>query len=214
MSIDTHAHHHDDHEHHAKLPDEENEVSDHELLEIAVRELLIEKGVLSGDDVRSAVESMDMRSPAMGARVAARAWTDPAFKALLLANGNAAIRRFGVETGVVELMVVENKPRLHNMVVCTLCSCYPRLLLGIPPAWYKSRPYRSRAVREPRAVLAEFGTVLPDDVEVRVHDSTADLRYMVLPERPARTEGFSETELTALVSRDSLIGVAKARDPA
>ena len=144
----------------------------------------------------------------------ARAWTDPAFKALLLENGNAAIRSFGVETGVVELMVVENKPRLHNMVVCTLCSCYPRMLLGIPPAWYKSRPYRSRAVREPRAVLAEFGTVLPDGVELRVHDSTADLRYMVLPERPARTEGFSETELAALVTRDSLIGVAKARDPA
>jgi nitrile hydratase len=146
--------------------------------------------------------------------VVARAWSDPAYKQRLLANGSAACEELGVEIAPVKLVVVENTERLHNLVVCTLCSCYPRMLLGLPPDWYKSRNYRSRAVREPRAVLAEFGTPIPEDVEVRVHDSTADMRYLVLPRRPAGTEGLSEAELANLVGRDAMIGVALPRSPA
>jgi Nitrile hydratase, alpha chain len=142
--------------------------------------------------------------------VVARAWIDPAYRARLVADGSAAVAELGIDMMGVRLVVVENTPRLHNLVVCTLCSCYPRPLLGRPPAWYKSREYRSRAVREPRAVLAEFGTVVPPGVEVRVHDSTADMRYLVLPERPAGTDGMSEDVLAALVSRDAMIGVIRA----
>jgi nitrile hydratase subunit alpha len=140
--------------------------------------------------------------------VVARAWTNPAFKARLLADGSAGVRELGIEVGATRLIVLENTPAIHNLVVCTLCSCYPRMVLGRPPDWYKSRAYRSRAVREPRDVLKEFGTNVADHVEVRVHDSTADMRYLVLPERPAGTEGWSEEQLAALVSRDSMIGVA------
>jgi nitrile hydratase len=182
-------------------------------MEVAVRELLIEKGVISADDVRRAIEAMDARSPAQGARIVARAWADPAYKTRLLADPNAAIKELGIEPGVYRLVVLENTPRVHNLVVCTLCSCYPRGVLGLPPDWYKSRAYRSRAVREPRAVLREFGTEIPDHVEVRVHDSTADMRYLVLPERPAGSDGMSESALAELVSRDSMIGVARARAP-
>jgi len=157
---------------------------------------------------------MDGRVPEQGARVVAKAWTDPAFKARLLANGAAACRELGIDMGATHLVVLENKPDLHNVVVCTLCSCYPRMVLGLPPDWYKSRSYRSRVVREPRAVLAEFGTGIPDHVAVRVHDSTADMRYLVLPERPQGTEGWSEERLAALVTRDSMIGVARANEPA
>jgi nitrile hydratase len=156
---------------------------------------------------------MDARSPALGARVVARAWTDPAFKAQLLADGTRACQSLGIDMGPTNLCVVENTAEAHNLIVCTLCSCYPRTLLGLPPDWYKSRAYRSRAVREPRAVLAEFGTVLPEGTTVRVHDSTADLRYLVLPRRPAGTEGWSEEALAALVTRDSMIGVALAKEP-
>jgi nitrile hydratase len=176
-------------------------------MEIALRELLIAKGIFTADHVRSAVEAMDSRTPENGARLVARAWTDPAFKARLLADGSAAAREMGFEVGALKLMVVENTPEVHNLVVCTLCSCYPRMLIGLPPAWYKSAAYRRRAVREPRAVLREFGTSIPDSVEVRVHDSTADLRYMVLPMRPTGTENLSEEQLIPLVTRDSLIGV-------
>jgi hypothetical protein len=138
----------------------------------------------------------------------AKAWTDPAFKALLLKDGSAAAEQAGVEMDTpTRLIVVENTPEVHNLVVCTLCSCYPRMVLGIPPDWYKSRAYRSRAVREPRAVLAEFGTQLPDNVTVRVHDSTADMRYLVLPMRPKGSESLDEAGLAALVTRDSMIGV-------
>jgi nitrile hydratase subunit alpha len=178
-------------------------------MEIAVRELLIAKGIISADDVRGAIEAMDARSPAQGARIVARAWTDPAYKARLLADGTAAVMELGIDMATTRLIVVENRPGLHNLIVCTLCSCYPRMLLGLPPDWYKSRAYRSRAVREPRAVLSEFGTTLADGVEVRVHDSTADMRYLVLPERPAGTEGWSADRLAALVSRDSMIGVTR-----
>jgi nitrile hydratase len=142
----------------------------------------------------------------------ARAWCDSAYKAHMLANGSAAAEELGLEVGPLKLIVVENTLGVHNVIVCTLCSCYPRMLLGIPPEWYKSRAYRSRVVREPRAVLAEFGTRLPEDVDIRVHDSNADMRYMVLPLRPRGTDGWNEERLAALVTRDSLIGVARLPD--
>jgi nitrile hydratase len=179
----------------------------------AVRELLIEKGVFTADEMRRAIEAMDARTPAQGAHVVARAWVDPAYKARLLADGTAAVEELGIDMGPTKLVVVENTPEAHNLIVCTLCSCYPRMLLGVPPAWYKSRNYRSRTVIEPRAVLAEFGTRLPDDVDVRVHDSTADMRYLVLPMRPAGTEHMSEDELAALITRDTMIGVAQVPSP-
>jgi nitrile hydratase len=210
---DVHSHHdhhdHQDHHHpHETLPDAEERISYYRTMEIAVRELLIEKGIITADEVRRAVEKMDARTPAQGARVVARAWTDPAYKARLLADGTAACQELGIDMGPTRLLVVENAAALHNVIVCTLCSCYPRMLLGLPPDWYKSRAYRSRVVREPRAVLHEFGLDLPDDAEVRVHDSTADMRYLVLPQRPAGTEGWSEERLAALVTRDCMVGVA------
>jgi len=206
------THEHTDHahgHHHPTRADHDDRLTHWQAMEIAVRELLIAKGIVTADEVRAAVEAMDARSPAQGARVVARAWTDPAYKARLMADGTAAVQELGIEMAATKLIVVENRPGLHNLVVCTLCSCYPRMLLGLPPDWYKSRAYRSRAVREPRAVLSEFGTQLPDNVEVRVHDSTADMRYLVLPERPAGTEGWSEDRLAALISRDSMIGVTR-----
>ncbi len=178
-----------------------------ELLERAFRELLIEKGVATDADVGRKVELMHSRTPALGARVVARAWFDPAFKARLLADGSAAVRELGIEVGALRLVVVENTPQVHNLIVCTLCSCYPLMLLGNSPAWYKSIAYRSRAVREPRAVLEEFGLNLPAATTIRVHDSTAAMRYLVLPMRPAGTESLSEDEATLLVTRDSMIGV-------
>jgi nitrile hydratase subunit alpha len=205
-----HAHDHGhDHAHpHPTLPDAEERIGYYQQMEVAVRELLIEKGIVSPEAVRRAIEAMDSRTPAQGARVVARAWSDPAFKQRLLENGTAACEELGIAMGPTRLVVVENTREVHNLVVCTLCSCYPRMVLGLPPDWYKSRAYRSRAVREPRAVLAEFGTTLPDEVTVRVHDSTADMRYLVLPARPAATEGMSEEQLAALVTRDAMIGVA------
>src|SRR5205085_8308860 len=166
-----------------------------------------EKGVLTSDDVRRTVERIDSQTPLLGAKVVARAWVDPAYKARLLADGTAAVEELGIPMEGVRLVVVENTPEVHNLIVCTLCSCYPRPVLGLPPDWYKSRVYRSRAVREPRALLAEFGTSLAEGVTVRVHDSTADMRYMVLPLRPAGTEQMSEEELAKLITRDSMIGV-------
>ena len=179
----------------------------YQFLEISVRELLIEKGVLSAEDIRNAVEEMDSRGPELGAQVVARAWVDPQFKQSLLQDAPSAVKTLGLDIGPLQLLVVENTPDVHNLIVCTLCSCYPRTLLGLPPDWYKSREYRSRAVREPRSVLREFGTDIPDEVEVRVHDSTADLRYLVLPQRPTGTGHLTEDELSALVERDSMIGV-------
>jgi nitrile hydratase subunit alpha len=207
--VTTHDHDHD----HPTLPDAVERLGYYQRMEIAVRELLIEKGIVTADAIRRAIEAMDARNPAQGARVVARAWCDAAFKQRLLDNGTAACEELGVEMGPTRLVVVENTPGIHNLIVCTLCSCYPRMVLGLPPDWYKSRSYRSRAVREPRAVLAEFGTAIPPDVTVRVHDSTADMRYLVLPERPAGSAAMSEEELAALVTRDSMIGVARARQP-
>ena len=214
---DAHPHageHHHAHGHpHTPIELGDAAVSHYEVLETAVRELLIGRGVFTADEVRAEVELMDARDPSRGAEIIARAWTDPAFKARLLASGRQAAAEFGIEVGAPELVVVENTPAVHNLIVCTLCSCYPRMVLGRPPDWYKSRPYRSRAVREPRAVLREFGTEVSDAVEVRVHDSTADMRYLVLPQQPVGTAGWSAERLAALVTRDSMIGVARARQP-
>jgi nitrile hydratase alpha subunit len=180
----------------------------YEIMETAVRELLIEKQLLRAREITRQIEVLDSRTPALGAAVVARAWTDPAFKARLLLNGRTACEELGISFyDDTHLIVLENTKKVHNLIVCTLCSCYPRPLLGLPPDWYKLKPFRARAVIEPRAVLAEFGTIIPDDVEVRVSDSTAMLRYMVLPMRPERTEKLSEAQLAALVTRDSMIGV-------
>ena len=178
----------------------------------AIEALLIEKDVLTKEDVRRQIEYMEARSPANGARLVARAWLDPEFKARLLSDAKAAATELEIDaSGPVEFVVVENTPEVHNLIVCTLCSCYPRAILGRPPDWYKSFDYRSRAVKEPRAIMREFGFEPPEDVEVIVHDSTADMRYMVLPMRPAGTEGLSEQELAELVTRDDLIGVSVPR---
>jgi nitrile hydratase alpha subunit len=205
------SHTHDDH---APIEDIDRAPTKYEILEQTIRELLIEKKVLTADAIRGQMEDMESRSPEKGAEVVVRAWTDPQFKALLLRDGTAAVETMGVDMShAPKLAVVENTAEVHNVIVCTLCSCYPRKLLGIPPAWYKSHAYRSRAVIDPRAVLRDFGTELPEEVEIRVVDSTADLRYMVLPMRPAGTDDLSAPELVKLVNRDSMIGVAQARDP-
>jgi nitrile hydratase len=218
----SHSHPHDhDHNHagppaHPKQPDtEDSPMGYYERLALALRELTIEKGLLTAEDIRRQIELIDSRSPALGARVVARAWVDRDYKGRLLEDAVAAVGELGVTMyDGTRLVVMENTPRVHNMVVCTLCSCYPRTVLGLPPDWYKSREYRARAVREPRALLAEFGTVIPEDVEIRVHDSTAILRYLILPLRPAGTEGMTEDQLAGLVTRDSMIGVAVVKPPA
>jgi nitrile hydratase len=197
-----------DHDAHAPPPEDDDRPTWWRRMEIAVRELLIEKGVTTAAEIAAQVARMEARSPALGAAVVARAWTDPAFRARLLADGSAACRELGIEVEGLKLVAVENTEAAHNVVVCTLCSCYPRNLLGLPPAWYKSRAYRARTVREPRAVLAEFGLTLPEGVAVRVHDSTADMRYLVLPRRPGGTESWDEARLAAIVTRDCMIGTA------
>ena len=210
----THDHDHDhDHDHahdHAHPPQVDHDAAPanpYEVLEEAIRSLLVERGVLTAAEIAQQMDVMDSRSPALGARVVARAWLDPAFKSRLLADTRAALAEMGIDIGsLAEFRTVENTAGVHNVVVCTLCSCYPKLLLGIPPAWYKSVAYRSRVVQDPRGVLAEFGVAVPDGMTVRVHDSTADLRYLVLPARPAGTEGWKEEALAALVTRDAMIG--------
>ena len=181
----------------------------------ALEELLVEKGVIRREDVRYGIDWLVSRSPADGARLVARAWADPDFKRRLLADARAAALELGLDPGPSPVVLaVENTPTVHHMVVCTLCSCYPRALLGPPPDWYKSLPYRSRAVSDPRGVLTEFGVELDDDIELRVLDSTADIRYLVIPRRPAGSERLTEEELGALVTRDSMIGVAQPAAPA
>ena len=184
-----------------------------QLMEVTLRELLVEKGILTQEQIDREVENMRSRTPERGAKVVARAWVDAAYKKRLLENGTKACEELGLDVPALKLVVVENTPQVHNAIVCTLCSCYPRMLLGIPPDWYKSRNYRSRMVREPRAVLAEFGLNLSEEIQIRVHDSTADMRYMVLPMRPAGTDGWSEERLASLVTRDSMIGVAVPKTP-
>jgi nitrile hydratase alpha subunit len=208
--MSEHTHHDHDHDHghpHAEISQSERP-GFYDIMETAVRELLIEKKMFGADEIRHQIELLDSRTPALGAKVVARAWNDPAFKARLLANGRTACEELGISFYDDTLLIVlENTEKVHNLIVCTLCSCYPRPVLGLPPDWYKLKPYRSRAVSEPRAVLAEFGTHIPDDVEVRVSDSTAVVRYLVLPMRPKGTEGYDEEQLAALVTRDAMIGV-------
>lgn len=182
-------------------------------MEIAVRELLVEKDKITPTEIARQIDAMDARSPANGAAVVARAWTDPEYKARLLNDASAASLEMGFDIGPLKLIAVENTDHVHNLIVCTLCSCYPRNLLGLPPDWYKTRQYRSRAVAEPRAVLREFGVDLPDDIQIRVHDSTADMRYVVLPARPEGTQGMTENALADLVTRDSMIGTGLPRMP-
>ena len=202
----------DPNHHHPPQPDlEDTPLAYHQVMQMAVTSLLIDKGIVGADDMRAEIERMDRLDPEQGARLVARAWVDDGFRERLLADSKAAAAELGIDIGPIPILVMENTPETHNVVVCTLCSCYPRFLLGRPPDWYKSRSYRSRTVREPRRVLAEFGTEIGSDVAIRVHDSTADMRYMILPMRPAGTEGMSEEELAGLVTRDSLIGVTVPR---
>ncbi|MGQ0665132.1 MAG: nitrile hydratase subunit alpha [Pseudomonadota bacterium] len=203
------------HRDHAGLAETGGPRAEYLLLERAVRELLIDKGLFAADDLRRQIDLMDSRSPALGARLVARAWVDPAFKRRLIADAKAAAAELGIDvSGMPALVVLENTDDRHHVVVCTLCSCYPKAILGVPPAWYKSAEYRSRAAVDPRSVLREFGTELAPDVEVRVADSTADMRYLVLPRRPPASEGMSEAELAKLVTRDSMIGLAHPLAPA
>jgi nitrile hydratase alpha subunit len=203
------------HDHdHTPITASERPPSYYEIMETALRELLIEKQLISPAEIRRQIEVIDSRTPALGAKIVARAWVDPEFRARLLGNGRAGCEEMGItfydDTG---LIVLENTDKIHNLIVCTLCSCYPRPVLGLPPDWYKLKPYRARAVKEPRALLAEFGTIIPDDVEIRVSDSTAMVRYLVLPRRPEGTDGFDEEQLAALVTRDAMIGVVTATAP-
>jgi nitrile hydratase len=204
------AHDHDhDHPHRPDL--EDAPLTWHMALAEAVTGLLLAKRIFSADELRRTLEVIDSRSPADGARLVARAWVDPGYRGRLLEDVNAAALELGIDAGGIPIRAVADEPGTHNVIVCTLCSCYPRMLLGPSPDWYKARAYRSRVVREPRAVLAEFGLELPAETAVVVHDSTAELRYIVVPERPAGTEGWGEAELAAIVTRDCLIGTALPR---
>lgn len=211
-------HHHSDHhgdDGHDHPHPHNRPLSDPELRVKALEQVLTEKGLIDPAAIDVLIETYETKvGPHNGARVVAKAWTDREYRQRLLANGTAAIAELGY-SGIQgeDMVVVENTPTVHNVLVCTLCSCYPWPTLGLPPVWYKAAPYRSRVVIEPRAVLKEFGLKLDDDVEVRVWDSTAELRYMVLPERPAGTERMSEDELARLVTRDSMIGVARIAPP-
>jgi len=198
-----HSHPHD----HSPVEEEESP-GYFEILEISVRELLVEKKIIQPGDVRKQIELLDSRSPVLGQKLVVRAWMDPQFRSRLLADGNAAAEEMGITIyDDTAFTVLENTPRTHHVIVCTLCSCYPRAVLGLPPDWYKSRQYRARTVNEPREVLEEFGTILPEDVTIVVNDSTANQRYMVLPLRPDGTENFTAEELEVLVTRDTMIGV-------
>jgi nitrile hydratase subunit alpha len=200
--------HHRDHDRHGH----HGQVSDVEARALALESLLRERGLVDSRDVDELVSRYEHDvGPMLGARLVARAWLDPAFRVRLLRDANAVLRELGIANEGLNIVVVANEPGVHNSVVCTLCSCYPWPVLGLPPVWYKSAPYRSRMVREPRVVLREFGLDLDDATRVRVWDSSAEQRYLVLPERPAGTEGWSEDELVALVTRDCMIGVARPR---
>jgi nitrile hydratase len=195
--------------HHPPQPDlEDTPLTHHQIMQMAVAELLVEKEIISADELRRQIDFMDTITPARGARLVARAWVDEGFKSRLIADSKAAGAELDMDIGPIPILVMKNTPKIHNLIVCTLCSCYPRFLLGLPPDWYKSRSYRRRAISEPRKVLAEFGTDLSDNVEIKVHDSTADMRYMVLPMRPEGTDGMSEEDLAGLITRDCMVGVS------
>ena len=199
------------HDHPHPHPEDEGPPCEHEIMSRAMQELLEEKGLLSAEEIRRRMELFEQEYPQRGSRVVAHAWADPAFRKRLLEDGKAACAEWGLDLEADRLIALENTPQVHNVVVCTLCSCYPRALLGMPPTWYKSENYRRRVVREPRAVLKEFGTVLPESVAIRVHDSNADMRYVVVPMRPAGTEGWTEEQLASILTRDTLVGVALPR---
>lgn len=210
MSSQPATEYHHTHEHHGAPP------SEIEARAMALESLLIEKGLITSDTIDAIVQAYERDiGPMLGAKVVARAWVDPAFKERLLTNASKAITELGIKPVASQhLVVVENTPTVHNVVVCTLCSCYPWAVLGLPPRWYKDVAYRSRVIKEPREVLREFGLELDETVEIRVWDSTSELRYMVLPERPAGTEGWTEEQLAAIVTRDAMIGVARVQVPA
>lgn len=208
MSAEPHDHAH------TPITASEQPPSYYEVMETAVRELLVEKQLIAASEIRRQIEVLDSRTPALGAKIVARAWLEPEFRARLLADGRAACEEMGITFyDDTRLIVVENTEKVHNLLVCTLCSCYPRPVLGLPPDWYKLKPYRARAVKEPRALLAEFGTFIPEDVAINVSDSTAMVRYLVLPRRPKGTENFNAEQLAALVTRDAMIGVVPAIEP-
>jgi nitrile hydratase alpha subunit len=204
-----HDHTHDDHAPVAAA--DEGPPSEYEIMSRAMQELLEAKSFITAEEVRRRMEIFEEDFPYRGSQVIARAWTDPAFKKRLLEDGKAACAEMGIDLEADRLIAVENTPEVHNVIVCTLCSCYPRALLGMPPTWYKSSNYRSRVVFEPRAVLKEFGTVLPDHMTVRVHDSNADMRYVVIPMRPEGTADWSEAQLAEIATRDTLVGVTVPR---
>jgi len=205
------AHDHDHHHEHAHG----SELSETQLRVRALETVLTEKGYIDPAALDAIIEAYETKvGPHNGARVVAKAWSDPKFKQALLADASKAVSALGHESRVGDhLVAVENTPKLHNMVVCTLCSCYPWEVLGLPPVWYKSAPYRSRAVKDPRGVLADFGVKLPKETDIRVWDSTAETRFLVLPMRPAGTDGWSEEKLATLVTRDSMIGTGLAKNP-
>jgi nitrile hydratase len=207
------AHDHGDHAHddHAPITGREGPPSEFEIMSRAMQEILEAKGVVTAAEIARRMEQFEEDFPYRGSRVVARAWLEPEYRKRLLEDGKAACAEMAVDLEVDRLIALENTPEVHNVIVCTLCSCYPRALLGMPPTWYKSRNYRSRVVFEPRAVLREFGTVLPDNVTVRVHDSNADMRYLVIPMRPEGTEGWSEEQLAEILTRDTLVGVTVPR---
>lgn len=208
MSHD-HTHDHTDYQ-----PDiEDFPFTDRMVMTQAIAELIVEKGICTADELRQQIELMDSKEPALGARLVAKTWVDSEFKSRVLDDCAKAAAEIGIDIGDIPIKAIENTEEVHNVVVCTLCSCYPRMLIGLPPDWYKSRAYRSRAVKEPRKVLEEFGTHIPDNVEVRVHDSTADLRYLVLPARPDGTADWDERKLAQLITRDSMVGVTPAKSP-
>ncbi len=200
---------HHDHSHDGLRPDDPEPTTYHQKLGVALSQLLIEGGHYTADEERQMIEKLENQNPQRGAEVVVRCWTEPEFQARLLADGNAALKEMDLDAPGTIITALANTPEVHNVVVCTLCSCYPRTLLGRPPAWYKSRPYRSRLVKSPREVLAEFGTRIAEDREVRVHDSTAELRYIVIPQRPQGSEGMDAPALKALITRDSMIGVTE-----
>jgi hypothetical protein len=209
MNDDKHSEHDEDHDHHESLVVEDDEGNiEGQILIDALQNLLVRRNLIAPGEVRREIERIESPGVHLGAKIVARAWVDENYKSRLLLDGKSAANELGIAVGEAQLIVVENTASTHNLVCCTLCSCYPRSILGQPPSWYISKSYRARAVREPRAVLAEFDLEIPDDTQLLVHDSNADMRYLVLPVRPAGTEDMSEEDLAGLVTRDCMIGVA------
>lgn len=209
MPDNAHSHNHTHDEHDALVVEDDAGNLEGQIMIDALQSILIARGLLTAAEVSKEIEKLESPGVHLGAKIVARAWSDPAYKERLLENGKQAIGEIGITVGEAQIVVVENTPAQHNLITCTLCSCYPRSILGQPPSWYISKAYRARAVREPRKVLAEFGTDLPEDMELVVHDSNADMRYLVLPETPSKAADMEIADLENLVTRDRLIGVAR-----